>query len=296
MSVAAKGAQRLGSQTVADFGDQWTRFTDNPGYYGSVTLLEDLVGPLAAVREFSGATVVDIGSGTGRIVRMLREAGAQHIIAVEPSPAMEVARRNTQDIAEHVSYQKATGDTFCVSNPVDWVVSIGVLHHIPDPRPVVRRAFEALRPDGRILVWLYGREGNGLYLTVALPLRAVGRRLPHRGLVALCRLLDVPLSLYLAVCRRWPLPLAAYVREHLGRLTPEVRRLTIYDQLNPAWARYYRKGEAEALLSDAGFVDVQSHHRHGYSWTVIGRKPGCERAADGPDDGRLRGDSDIDEP
>jgi hypothetical protein len=77
----------------------------------------------------------------------------------------------------------------------------------------------------------------------------------------------------MALCRRLSLPLAGYVRGHLARLTPAVRRLTIYDQLNPAFARYYTRTEASTLLADAGFVDVRLHHRHGYSWTVVGRKP-----------------------
>jgi SAM-dependent methyltransferase len=271
--VTGLKASQLEKETISDFGEQWTKFVDNPGYYGSLGLLRDVVEPLVPVQDFSGASVVDIGSGTGRIVRMLREAGASRITAVEPSAAMEVLRRNTTDIAEHIRYENTTGDAFSVDRPVDWVVSIGVLHHIPEPGPVVARAFRALKPGGRILVWLYGREGNGLYLAVAEPLRAVGRRLPHRALVALCRVLDVPLALYVKTCRHLPLPLAHYMRGHLGRLTPEVRRLTIYDQLNPAWAKYYRKDAAEALLKDAGFIDVRVHHRHGYSWTVTGRKP-----------------------
>ena len=29
----------------------------------------------------------------------------------------------------------------------------------------------------------------------------------------------------------------------------------------------------EQALTDSGFVDVHLHHRHGYSWSVLGRKP-----------------------
>ena len=153
------------------------------------------------------------------------------------------------------------------------MTSIGVLHHIPDPVPVVARMFAALRPGGQAVVWLYRREGNTLYLAVASPLRAVTTRLPHAALAALCWILDVPLAAYVVLSRRVRLPLWRYMREHLGRLTPPVRRLTIYDQLNPRWARYYTAREARTLLETAGFVDVRLHHRHGYSWLVVGRKP-----------------------
>lgn len=51
------------------------------------------------------------------------------------------------------------------------------------------------------------------------------------------------------------------------------RRLVIYDQLNPAYAKYYTRAEAYELLRQAGFDDVRLHHRHGYSWTAVGTRP-----------------------
>jgi hypothetical protein len=49
--------------------------------------------------------------------------------------------------------------------------------------------------------------------------------------------------------------------------------LTIFDQLNPAYAKYYRREEALELMEKAGFADVRLYHRHGYSWTVVGSRP-----------------------
>jgi hypothetical protein len=58
-----------------------------------------------------------------------------------------------------------------------------------------------------------------------------------------------------------------------GKLSRQHRSLVIYDQLCPAYARYYKQAEARSLFEHAGFRDVRLHHRHGYSWTVIGTKP-----------------------
>ena len=264
--------EQLASRTVSDFGDQWTYFRENPGYYGSIELLRDLFAPLVAVSEFAGTRVVDIGSGTGRIVRMLAAAGARQIVAVEPSEAFAVLEENTRDLGDRVLCIRATGDRFEIDEAADWVLSIGVLHHIPEPAAVVSKMFSVLRPGGRAAVWLYGREGNRLYLALAGPLRALTSRLPHAALVALCRLLDVPLAGYVALCRVIPLPMRRYMREHVARLSPSVRRITIYDQLNPSWAKYYTYQEARALLEEAGFINVRLHHRNGYSWLVVAQK------------------------
>lgn len=274
MRRASDDQGRAAAQSIADFGDQWTRFRDNPGYYGSVELFADLIAPFLTPADFNGARVADIGSGTGRIVWMLAASGAHEIVALEPSAAIDVLKENTRAIAERVSYVRDTGEHLPTDGgPFDFVTSIGVLHHIPNPAPVVARIFAALRPGGQVVIWLYGREGNRLYLALATPLRTLTIRLPHGVLLATCRVLDFPLSFYLALSQRVRLPLWRYMREHLARLTPPVRRLTIYDQLNPRWARYYTEGEARALLERAGFEDVRLHHRHGYSWLVVARKP-----------------------
>ena len=137
----------------------------------------------------------------------------------------------------------------------------------------MRAAVLALRPGGKMLVWLYGREGNALYLALAQPLRALTRRLPHRLLVALVRMLYLPLAGLIGLARSMPVPMRDYLNNYLARLSPEQRRLVMYDQLNPAYAKYYSAAEARALLEHAGFVNVRLHHRHGYSWTVIGERP-----------------------
>lgn len=120
---------------------------------------------------------------------------------------------------------------------------------------------------------MYGREGNETDLRVVEPLRRVTTHLPHILLVWFCWGLALLLDFYVAVCGWLPLPMRAYMRNVLAKLPRSARKLVIYDQLNPSYARYYRRHEAERLLTDAGFREVSTYHRHGYSWSVIGYKP-----------------------
>jgi len=263
---------RIRAKTIADFGEQWTRYRDNDGFYGSQKLFEDIVSPLLAANAVAGKRVADIGSGTGRIVRMLLQAGAAHVTAVEPSTAFDVLATNLRDFENKVSLIRATGEMLPPSADFDFVFSIGVLHHVPDPNPIVRAAMQALKPDGQMVVWLYGKEGNGAYLFFLKGLRSVSKTAPHWFLVALTWLLYWPLSLYIVLSRWISLPLHGYMTEVIGKMSPKKRRLVIYDQLNPQYAKYYTRDEAIALLADNGFMDVKAHHRRGYSWTVTGTK------------------------
>jgi SAM-dependent methyltransferase len=264
----------LSERTIADFGDQWTRFQGNEGYYGSGELFADVCGPLLAPDELQDRRVADIGSGTGRIVRMLLEAGAGHVLAVEPSAAFEVLQRNVAEYGDRVHCLRRTGEGLPPTGDLDLVTSIGVLHHIPNPDPVVRAAHAALRPGGRVLIWLYGYEGNAAYLAVTQPLRALTTRLPHGAVHMVARAATAMLVPYVQLCRYLPLPLRGYFVEVFGKMAYDKQTLIVYDQLRPAYAKYYSRDEATALLRANGFTDVRVHHRHGYSWTVIGTRSG----------------------
>jgi SAM-dependent methyltransferase len=266
----------LQSRTISNFGHQWTTYTDNSGYYGSKDLLADMIQPLLAVEDLAGKRVAEIGSGTGRIVNMLLAAEVASVVAVEPSDAIQVLEHNTAHAGERVKLCHCLGDQIEPGQDLDYVVSIGVLHHIPQPDATVQAVRQALKPGGKFLVWLYGKEGNGAYLSLVLPLRALTSRLPHWLLVGLSHALTVILGGYIALCRiASALPLAGYMRNVIGHFSYAKRYLVVYDQLCPAYAKYYTRAEAVGLLQHNGFTDVQVHHRHGYSWTVIGTAPGA---------------------
>jgi SAM-dependent methyltransferase len=260
-------------KTIADFGDQWTRHQENTGRYASLEQFEDIVAPFLSRTDFEGKRCADIGSGTGRIVRMLVDAGAAHVTAIEPSQAYDVLVGNTGDLADRVTCLKLRGDEL-PSRDYDIVVSIGVIHHIPDPKPVLEAALRALKPGGTLLIWVYGNEGSRIYQSIFSPVRMITRRLPVRVNEAIAGAIYPFTVAYGRLTSLMPfLPLRRYMQEVYLRFDPSVRRLVIVDQINPQWAKYYARDEIEALVRDAGFADVRAHHRHGYSWTVVGHKP-----------------------
>lgn len=270
--LAGISTQRAQERTIADFGEQWRHFTGNEGYYGSVDLLHDILGDLASPNEFRGREVLDVGSGSGRIVGMLIAAGARKVYAVEPSAAFETLTRNTESLGDHVMRYQVDGANIPQDLSVDSAVSIGVLHHIPDPRATVAAVYRSLKPGGVFFAWLYGREGNEIYLSVAAPLRMISKSLPHPLLTVLCGALTLVLDVYIAAAVVLPVPMRAYMRNVLAKLDRKKRYLVIYDQLRPFYAKYYTGSEAKRLFEEAGFEDVQLYHRHGYGWTVRARR------------------------
>ena len=264
-----------GRRTIDDFGAQFQRYRSghNEGFYGGVEGLQDFFGPLLDVETLRGKRVAEIGAGPGRIVNVLLDAGVAHVTAVEPSEAFDVLACNTRARAGQVTYVKATGDQLPLGD-YDAVFSVGVLHHIEDVDPVVARACWSLRPGGEFYAWLYGCEGNRLYLALLRPLRQMTKRMPDAFVTACAHVLTALLGGYIWLCRTTalPLPLRRHALGAMAKYTRHQRFLVLFDQLNPAYARYYSGAEAQALLERNGFSDVQLYHRHGHSWAVRGTR------------------------
>jgi len=262
----------LQARTIANFGEQWTSYSDTGGFFGSSELFNDFFNPLVSATDVAGRRLAEIGAGTGRFVNVLAIAGAAHIVALEPSGAFRVLQETTAAFRDRIDYLNLAGDRLPPSGDLDYVFAIGVLHHIPDPKPVLAAAYRALKPGGCMAAWIYGREGNGFYLGLVTPMWWLRRRLSRKGLDRFVRLLYPFFWMYMTACRVLPLPLSDYMCRVMVPLTPDKRRLVIYDQLNPAYAKYYTREEARSLLETAGFTDIRMHHRHGMSWTIVGHR------------------------
>ncbi len=259
-------------KTITDFGEQWVHFTLNSGYYGSQDVLRDILGPFYDSKLFTNKVICDIGAGTGRITNLLIQENAKQVIAIEPSISYDVLLKNTLQFKDKILYLNVSGNAIPESITCDIILSIGVIHHIPDPLLVLRNAHSVLKEGGLLIIWVYGAEGNELYLSFTKILRKITIKLPHKILLSLSKLLLYPLKLYCLLCNHLNLPMRDYMSNHISRLDNDALLITIYDQLNPTYAKYYTKNEAIQLLKDSGFVNIEIYHRHSYSYTVKGEK------------------------
>jgi len=268
------GTNNRRTDVIEDFGNQWTLFTHNRGYYGSRSALESLIEPLLDAESIRSKRIADVGAGTGRYTRLFHQSGAGAILAMEPSIAFEVLKRNTAGLGR-IDYLQEPAEKIPHLD-FDIIFCIGVLQFIPDPRPALIAMGRALRPGGRLFLWVYGKENNGFYLMFVRLLRIFSSRLPAQPLSCLSHWLLPVADLYAFGCRFMNLPLSDYLLNYFSKLDFYSRRLVIYDQLNPRIARYYRGTELRQLLKTCGFVNIRMHHRLGYSWSALASYKGGE--------------------
>ena len=254
-----------------DFGEQFLVDSKIDGYHGSQELLSDIVKPFD-LKKLKGTIVMEVGCGSGRILKNLLEYEPRKLIAVEPSTAIKIAKTNNITATIKIDYEQIKGEEIGRSNEIDFCFSIGVLHHIPNADIVVKNIFNALKNNGQAVFWVYGYEGNEIYLAVFNNLRRITRIIPDSILRFLCSIINLLSSLYIVLAKVFPLPLRAYMLNIFRKFSWEKRNYVIFDQLNPSFAKYYKQCELENLVKNAGLSIVDIIHRHGYSWTVI-----CEK-------------------
>lgn len=268
-------------RTAEAFGWEWTHYIDQHPEFEAQFL--DWIHPTQP-EFFRGKSVLDAGCGTGRHAYYAARYGAAEVVGVDLSVAVETAQ---QVLSGFDNAHVVQGDLLRPplrppddGGGFDFIYSIGVLHHLPDPREGFLTLARYLRPGGTIAVWVYGYENNGLVRNVVEPIRRVSTRLS-------------PGVLHIAA---WPLAIAFHgvakgiykplhgtrvgrvlpLREYLASVADfnfAHNRAIVYDQLVAPTAAYIRGEALRSWFDEAGLVDVEISHRHANSWRGRGRRP-----------------------
>ena len=258
-------------ESIEDFGNQFLIDSNIDDYWGSNEMLKDIVSPFD-LKNIENKIIMEVGSGSGRIIKNLLKYSPKQIIAIEPSKAIEVAKNNNQKNLKKINFLNIKGEDIKFENELDFVFSLGVIHHIPNGNIVCKRIFQSLKPNGKFLIWLYGHEGNELYLLIFNNLRRMSRLIPDFFLRFFCYFLNLLASIYILFCLVIKLPMKDYMLNVFRKCSFRKRNYIIFDQLNPSFSKYYKKIEVEELLKDSGFKKIKIYNRHNYSWFAIAEK------------------------
>jgi SAM-dependent methyltransferase len=259
--------------TAAAFEFEWQHYPKTNPY--TVDQFLDWIAPLSPA-FFRDKLVLDAGCGTGGFAAYAAEFGARQVLAMDISGSVEVAANHLNDHPT-LSVIQGSIESPPLTGGMDFIFSIGVIHHLESPSAGIRSLARLLRPGGTLFVWVYGRENNGPLLALLLPLRRVARRTPYRLLkwgVALpvaTLLYPILRRVYLPASgpRLSKLPYADYLR-WLSNYDFSFVHGVILDQLIAPTAYYMRHEEVESAFHSAGLVDVKLSARNANSWRAMG--------------------------
>jgi SAM-dependent methyltransferase/uncharacterized protein YbaR (Trm112 family) len=263
-------------ETALSFGYEWHRFPEMYDEWEKQFL--DYMQPHAA-DFFPGKKIFDAGCGNGRFAYYAGKYGAD-VWAIDLGPAVEVARRNTN--APNVQVVQAD-----LHNPpfefesFDFIYSIGVLHHLPDPEAAFQNLLRFLKPGGTVQIYLYWkpeqRPIKAAMLSGVSAARRLTTRLPHKAVYALA----YPTAAMVFMFFVWPYRMLRKLRlfQRIAEDIPMRQyaslpfRVCVNDQLDrfsaPIENRYTR-ADVQNWLARASLEAASVGENYG--WIATGRK------------------------
>lgn len=246
------------------FGYEWDHYSEVVDNYE-----EQFLGWTAHLKreDWQGKSFLDVGCGMGRNSYWPARYGATRGVAIDlDDRSLAAARLNLASLP--VEVRKLSAYDLDYRDEFDIVFSIGVIHHLSKPAQALRGMAAAVRPGGRVLIWVYGLEGNEWIVHYFDPLRKLlFRRLP----VGLVHALSWGPAALLWLALRLGFQPLEYFRK-IRKFSFAHLRSIVFDQMLPNIANYWSRAQALALMEDAGLTDIRIVRVNEISWSVIGTK------------------------
>jgi SAM-dependent methyltransferase len=252
------------TNTVDGFGFEWSVYDQEDRDPESIQRSFDRYFVQFPWSELpDGALGLDVGCGSGRWSERVAARG-HRTIGLDAAPeALAVAARR---LAPGTLVNGSAVELPMRADSVDFAFSLGVLHHLPDTDGALREIRRVLRPGAPFLVYLYYAFDNRptwfrLLWKLSDSLRQIIARLPHGPRLAVTKAI--------AALVYWPLARGARLLARTGRSVGRIplsayRNQPFYVMQTDALDRFgtrlekrYTRAEIEAMLTDAGFQDVQ---------------------------------------
>ena len=265
--------------TATNFGWSWQHFSQQDERYA-----EQFLAWIAPVEPdfFRGKLVLEGGCGKGRHTQLAARWGAREVIGIDLSAAVDTAFAATRDLPNaHIVQADIYNLPF--ERIFDYAFSVGVLHHLPDPRGGFVSLASKVKPGGHISAWVYGAENNEWITRWVNPLRhGLTSRMNRRALLQLSRLPAA--ALYAATKLVYgPLNRTAggarlarhlFYNDYLKAIADfdwREHHTIVFDHLVAPTAFYLTRAQFESWWKAIGAGDVTIGWHHKNSWRGFGR-------------------------
>jgi SAM-dependent methyltransferase len=248
------------------FGYEWGKYCEILPIYQEQ--FDRWTSPLIKKSEWKKKKFIDVGCGIGRNSFWPLTYGASEALCIDvDNRTLECAKTNLKkfksvNIVNRSAYQINESGRF------DIAFSIGVVHHLEDPKLALRNMVESVRIGGSVLIWVYGYENNEWVVKYFNPLRKIlFSRLP----ISFVHFLSIFPTLFLYIYIRLTKGKTEYINL-IKKFSFSHLRSIVFDQMLPKIANYYKEEEVKKLMKSAGLVNVKTNWVNEMSWAVIGEK------------------------
>ena len=267
--------------TVESFGEEWSKF-DNFDQEEIEKIGDEYFDIVSQEMLNKNSLVLDIGCGSGRWDMYLADK-VNFIEAIDPSNAVLIAAKMLKE-KENIRITHASVSNIPFKDEsFDFVMSLGVLHHIPDTPQAVIDAVKKIKKGGCFLIYLYYNLDNRTFLYKTLfflsnIFRRLISKLPKRPKKILCDIIAFTIYLPLIALAKFikfvfpknnwykKFPLSYYVGKSL-----KVIRNESLDRFGTPLEQRFSKIEIKKMLENAGLNNIVFSEKTPY-WHAVGKK------------------------
>lgn len=272
-------SQNIDTKVVAGFGDEWTRFDQSElDAAEHRRLFDEYFEKFPWEGLPKDAVGFDLGCGSGRWGMLVAPRVAKlHLI--DPSEAIEVAKRNLAGLSNCEFHRAGVDDIPLADESCDFGYSLGVLHHIPDTEDGLRKCVAKLKPGAPFLVYLYyAFDNRPAWFRAVWKLTDVFRRvissLPHgpRYLVSqiIAGLVYFPLARFALVAEKLGLSVRNFPLSQYRDKSFYTMRTDALDRFGTRLERRFTQTEMREMMERCGLRDIE--FAGAAFWTAVGFK------------------------
>lgn len=268
---------------TSGFGREWSTFKQGDAELGASERrqLYDEYFQLFPWSDLpKDAVGLDAGCGSGRWgMQVAPRVGQLHLLDAS-ADALNVARANLS-AAKNVSFHHASvSDIPLPDGSLDFVYSLGVLHHVPDTLGAIKHIGAKLKPGAPFLIYLYyALDNRPRWFRAIWQVSNLGRKV----ISALPGPLKLIASQAIAATVYWPVARICTGLSHAGISTASIpleaykdrsfytMRTDAYDRFCTSLEKRFTRVEINAMLEKAGFERIEFSDRVPF-WCAIARK------------------------
>lgn len=271
-------------KVIEEFGMEWTKYDQTGADERDLEMQFDSyfsIFPWGSLKE--GCVGYDLGCGSGRWDAYLAPRVGQ-LHCLEPSAdALAVARKRLSGFSNVTLHQCGVEALPFPDSSMDFGVSLGVLHHVPDTGQGIRECARVLKRDAPFLVYLYYNFENRPAWFRALWWVS---NLMRRGICRLPFRLKAAVTTLIATFVYYPLARGSAMLERIGvsKAVVDVIPLSSYRNWSFYWMRTdaldrfgtrlekrFSREDIRRMMTDAGLVNI-SFKEGRPMWTALGYK------------------------
>jgi ubiquinone/menaquinone biosynthesis C-methylase UbiE len=265
---------------IASFGEEWLKFSNFNE--ADINQFGDEYFDIADAAILNkDAYVLDMGCGSGRFSRYL-SGKVGFIEMLDPSEAIWAAEKLLCGI-NNVRMINASADSIpFADNTFDLVMSIGVLHHIPDTQMAMKNCVSKVKPGGHFFVYLYyNLDNRGIAFRLLFKIVNIARKLiswmPSSLKKFMCDLIAV--LVYMPLITFGKLLDKAGLKELAKKLPLSyyqdksffIIRNDALDRFGTRLEHRFSKVQIQDMMEDCGLTNIQFSANKPY-WHAIGEK------------------------